>query len=51
MLHRQQPLQVHELQQAKFQVKALFLPEAQIVKGAQHDLEKAGQLLLSKQSG
>ncbi len=38
-----------ELEQAELEVEALFLSVAELVKGAKHDLEEAGELFLGKE--
>ena len=40
---------MNQLEQAEFQVKALFLAVVQIIEGAQGYLQIAGQLFLGKQ--
>ena len=47
----QQAAQVDELQQAEFEVEALLLAVAQLVEGAQHDLQEARQLLFAEERG
>ena len=47
----QQAAQVDELEQAELEVEALLLPVAQLVEGAQHDLQEAGQLLFAEEGG
>ena len=48
LLDRQQPPQVNELQQPQLEVKALLLPVAQFVEGAQHDLQEAAKFLFAE---
>ena len=40
-----------ELEEAELEVEALLLAIAQLVEGAQHDLEEAGELLLAEEGG
>ena len=40
-----------ELKQAEFEMEALFLPVVQLVKGAQHDVEVAGQIFFCEEQG
>jgi len=40
---------MHQLEEAEFEVKTLLLAVVQIVEGAQHNLQVAGQLLFGKQ--
>ena len=42
---------MHQLQQAELEVEALLLPVAELVEGAEHRLQKARQLFLTKQRG
>ena len=51
LFHRQQSLQMHQFHQAEFQVQTLLLPKAEVIEGAQHDLQKARELFLGKQHG
>ncbi len=46
---RQQPLRMHQLEQAQFQVKAVLLGLVQIIERAQHDLQIARDLLFAEQ--
>ena len=48
LLDGQQPLRVNQFQQPKLQVEALFLAIVQVVEGAQHDLQVAGELFLGE---
>ena len=47
----QQAAEVDELQQAELEVEALFLPVAELVEGAEHDLEEAGELFFGEEGG
>ena len=40
-----------ELEEAELEVEALFLAVAQLVEGAQHDLQEAGEFLLAEEGG
>ena len=40
-----------ELQQAEFEVETLLLAEAQVVEGAEHDGEEAGELFFGEEGG
>jgi hypothetical protein len=42
---------MHQLQQAELEVEALLLAIAQLVEGAQHHLQEAGQLLFAEERG
>ena len=39
---------MNQLQQSKLEVESLFLPVAEIVKGSQHGIQKARQILFGK---
>ena len=43
--------QVDELEEAELEVEALLLAIAQLVEGAQHDLQEAGEFLLAEEGG
>ena len=47
----EQAAEVDELEQAEFEVEALFLAVAQLVEGAEHGLEEAGELFLAEEGG
>ena len=43
--------QVDELEEAEFEVEALFLAIAQLVEGAEHDLQEAGEVFFAEEGG
>ena len=49
LFHRQQPPQVHQLQQPKLKVEPLLLPITQLIEGPQQHLQKPRQLFLAEQ--
>ncbi len=51
LLDGEEAAEVDELQQAEFEVEALFLSVAELVKGAKHDLKEAGELFFGKEGG
>ena len=48
---RQQTLRMHQLQQTKLEMESLLLLVAEIAVGAQHDLQKARQVLFAESLG
>ena len=40
-----------QLQQSQFQMEARLLPIVQLVEGAQHDLQKAGEIFFAEEHG
>ena len=51
LLQRQQALQVDQLHQSQLQVQARLLAVVQLVEGAQHHLQEAGEILFAEESG
>ena len=51
LFNGQQPLGMNQLEQAQFEMKALLLAVVQVVEGAQHDLQIAGELFFGKEQG
>ena len=49
LFNRQQPSQMHQLQQPQLKVKSLLLPIPQLIKRPQHHLQKPRQLLFTEQ--
>ena len=49
LFYRQQPPQMHQLQQSQLEVKPLLLPVSQLIEGSQHHLQKPRQLFFGEQ--
>jgi hypothetical protein len=51
LFDRQEAAEMDELEEAELEVEALLLPVTQLVEGAEHYLEEAGELLFAEEGG